>query len=86
MSYAQFPNGTHLDSIVFSTEEPNPQVDNPWNGQAQAVTTGEIYGVDDVPAQYDQGFGQHENTVYSYGKLYGLATVKPFPRSVRYRN
>jgi len=73
MSHTQFPNGTHLDSMVFSTEGLNPQVDNPWNGQAQTVTTGEIYGVGDVPAQYDQCLGQHDqNAFYGYGKFLWL--------------
>ena len=73
MSQGYFPHDTHLDSSAFSTEGLSPQVDNPWNGQAQATATGEVYGVGVVPAEYDQRFGQHDrNTFYSYGVFLGL--------------
>lgn len=70
MSQTQFPSGTQADSIVYSTEGRAPQVDNLWSGQVQAVTTGEIYRLGDIPAHYDRGYGQHNGyTLYSYGKF-----------------
>ena len=73
MSQGHFPHDIHLDSSVFSTAGLSPQVDNPWNGQAQAAVTGEGYGVGVVPAQYDQRFGQYDrNTFYSHGMFLGL--------------
>lgn len=71
MSETQFPNQTRPKSIVFPTEGLAPQEDNPWNRQAQTVETGEASGAGDVPAQYGQSFGQHDenNTLYSSGKF-----------------
>lgn len=73
MSQTQFPNATQPDSIVYSTEGRAPQVDNPWNGQVQTVTTGGIHRLGDIPAQYDQCYGRHNGyALYSYGKFLGL--------------